>query len=206
MEKTIHIWTAVTNIIFSERYDILVDISMKYFQQNLTVSHKERKRDGRVKKFDNFSAIARHDLVFEIQKVSSSASTIREDGRHIWCNSVNRRLWFLVIKTNVIIIILPKFSKNGNAKITWDWPAVTIMREIYCHFNWGVWCGYATLTVLHCNLNFQIIFFMKFASSVAGGRQASTRRCLNIWPLVSRLNVTLGQIRAMFLLGTQVAI
>jgi hypothetical protein len=45
---------------------------------------------------------------------------------------------------------------------------------------------------------------MKFASFVAGGRQAAKRRCLK--PLQSRLNVTLVQIRAMFPLGTQVAI
>ena len=47
---------------------------------------------------------------------------------------------------------------------------------------------------------------MKFASSVAGDRQATKRRYLKIWPLVSRLNVTLGQIRAMFLLGSRVTI
>jgi len=29
------------------------------------------------------------------------------------------------------------------------------MREIYCYFDWGVGFGYATLIVLHCDLNFQ---------------------------------------------------
>ena len=65
-------------------------------------------------------------------------------------------------------------------RFTWDWPAVTIMREIYCYFDWGVGLGYATLIVLHCDLNFQQKICMKFASSVAGDRQATKRRYLKI--------------------------
>ena len=77
-----------------ERYDTLVDISIKYFQQNLTVSHKERKRDGGVRNLTIFPRLFVMTLFLKYKK--NIIVCFSYMGRHIWCNLVNRRLRFLV--------------------------------------------------------------------------------------------------------------